>query len=328
MQSLHHMVAKLTFHSLHRIIRLPTHAPDYQYAWTLLKNRIDTNMNLWHYGPLLHFLRWIFRSRWKRTAAQTRLTRAFFQLYILRPHCGRKTALPQHLLEFPVHASIMTTTIDLLIAKRLYNSTFGAHQRMHRPSTADLRYLLQQWGGSEAAPARLLHSPTGYRTPLDVSYHSFSAYDMMLLSHRLLRMLACGNTRSGAVAMPSQKMRGADTKMRWKANYTCAMVERPRGPFRLQASWGHMHFHLLLCAPTRYHLAVIISKAGVPDLLVRMLPGKWIMQKLAGENIDLCQNNAGSLRYVCYCGKAFKRKKHLRRHQTNHGQRRFTCYFC
>jgi hypothetical protein len=33
-----------------------------------------------------------------------------------------------------------------------------------------------------------------------------------------------------------------------------------------------MHFHLALCAPPRYHPAVIISEAVVPDLLVRILP--------------------------------------------------------
>src|SRR4051812_45532420 len=39
---------------------------------------------------------------------------------------------------------------------------------------------------------------------------------------------------------------------------------------------GLMHFHLLHCTPARYHLAALIFKAVVPDLLVRILPGTKI----------------------------------------------------
>lgn len=34
-----------------------------------------------------------------------------------------------------------------------------------------------------------------------------------------------------------------------------------------------MHFHLLQCAPAGHHLARIIFKSVVPDLLVRIVPG-------------------------------------------------------
>ena len=42
--------------------------------------------------------------------------------------------------------------------------------------------------------------------------------------------------------------------------------------FRLPASWCLVHFHLLLCTPASYHLARIIFKFIVPDLLVRIVP--------------------------------------------------------
>jgi hypothetical protein len=49
---------------------------------------------------------------------------------------------------------------------------------------------------------------------------------MILLSHQLLRMPTCGDTRGGAVAVPRQTMRRTDIRTRCKANCTCGTVQR------------------------------------------------------------------------------------------------------
>jgi hypothetical protein len=49
---------------------------------------------------------------------------------------------------------------------------------------------------------------------------------MTLLSHQQLRMQICGDTKGGIMAVLRQTMRGTGTKMRYKANCVCGMVQR------------------------------------------------------------------------------------------------------
>ena len=71
------------------------------------------------------------------------------------------------------------------------------------------------------------HLIKGYGNPFWKPFPALSqCLIVTLLYHQLLRMLNCGNTKAGTVAMPSQTMRRIDTKMRWKANFICGTVQR------------------------------------------------------------------------------------------------------
>jgi hypothetical protein len=103
-------------------------------------------------------------------------------------------------LRFMLRPLTVMTVIDLSIANRRCNSTYEIHQRIS---------------------CRIHQQDT--ETPLDVFFRSLI---MALLSHQLLHMPTCGNTKDGAMAVPRQAMRGTDTKMRCKTNCTCDTVQR------------------------------------------------------------------------------------------------------
>jgi hypothetical protein len=123
--------------------------------------------------------------------------------------------------------STVRPAIDLSIARRRCSSTCRTLWFMPRPST--VRTAIDP-----SAARRRCNSTCGtlvftnrIRRPLWISFSALSQRSIMtLLSHQLLRMPTCGDTKDGAVVVPRQTMRGTDTKTRCKANCTCGTVQR------------------------------------------------------------------------------------------------------
>lgn len=166
------------------------------------------------YSSTYATLRFMLRSSTARTA---------IDLSIAKRRCSSTYEIRQRM----PRPSTARTVIDLSIAKMRCSSTCGIHQRMPRPSTVRpaidplaTRRLWSSTCGTLAFTDRI-------RKPLWMSFSALSQrLIMILLSHQLLRMPTCGDTKGGAVAVLRQMMRGTDIKTRCKANCTCGTVQR------------------------------------------------------------------------------------------------------